>query len=92
MNADTNAVIKTSRKMDEKHTRTNVKTSERSKDLIESFVGKDVMVVFKSKNKLKGRVDAVSTYELMLTVSQRSVLVMKHAIDYIETVDMVSQK
>lgn len=92
MSTDTKVVIKTDKKIGEKGTRTSTKISDRNRDLVESFIGRDVMVVLKGENKLKGRLEAVSIYELMLTISQKPVLVMKHAIDYVEMVDTTQQK
>ena len=54
------------------------------KDIVRGFVGRDMTVTLRGKKSLKGRLESVSQYELLLTVDHRPMLVMKHAIDYIE--------
>lgn len=57
------------------------------KDMVKGFIGKNIAVNLRGKKILKGRLESVSQYELIMTISQKPVLVMKHAIDYIEPVD-----
>ncbi len=54
------------------------------KDMLNVFMGKDVSISIRSGTKLKGRLESISTYELVITVSQKPVVVLKHAIDYVE--------
>ncbi len=62
------------------------KTSESKgmKDMLMVFLGKEVNISIRSGAKLKGRLESVSTYELVITISQKPVVVLKHAIDYVE--------
>lgn len=64
------------------------KTEKEVKNIIKGFVGKNIIVTLRGKNKLKGKLELVSQYELIITVSHKPVLVMKHAVDYIEIDDM----
>ena len=57
------------------------------KDIVRGFVGKNIIVSLRNKKILKGRLESVSQYELLLTVLHEPVLIMKHAIDYIELTD-----
>ena len=54
------------------------------KDMVKGFTGKNVAIYLRGKKTLKGRLESVSQYELIITISHEPVLVMKHAIDYIE--------
>ncbi len=54
------------------------------KELLNVFLGKEVNISIRSGTKLKGRLESVSTYELVITVSHKPVVVLKHAIDYVE--------
>jgi sRNA-binding regulator protein Hfq len=58
------------------------------KEIVRGFVGKNVMITLRSKKILKGRLESVSQYELLITVTQMPTLVMKHAVDYIELTDI----
>ena len=60
------------------------------KDLIRGFVGRDIVVTLRNKKSLKGKLESVTNYELLLTVSHEPVLIMKHAIDYIELTKTIS--
>lgn len=55
-----------------------------TKHLIKGFLGRDIIAVLRGKVKIKGRLESMSQYELIITVSERPVLIMKHAVDYIE--------
>ncbi len=57
------------------------------KELLNVFLGKEVNISIRSGTKLKGRLESVSTYELVITVSHKPVVVLKHAIDYVELAD-----
>lgn len=70
----------------EKEKKTN-KEQERDKSFIKTFLGKDVVITLRNKDRLKGKLDSVSQYELMLIISKKPMLIMKHAIDYIELAD-----
>jgi len=71
-------------------TRTNreqdTKTGKEIKDLVKGFIGRDVSVALRGKKSLKGRLESATQYELLLTISHEPVIIMKHAIDYIEIV------
>jgi sRNA-binding regulator protein Hfq len=54
------------------------------KEILKGFLGKEVILSIRSGDKLKGRLESVSTYELVITVSYKPVVVLKHAIDYVE--------
>jgi len=54
------------------------------KDMVKGFIGKNIAIYLRGKKTLKGRLESVSQYELVITMSHEPVLVMKHAIDYIE--------
>ncbi len=54
------------------------------KDMVKGFIGKNVAIYLRGKKTLKGKLESVSQYELVVTMGQQPVLVMKHAIDYIE--------
>ncbi len=55
-----------------------------TKDMLNGFLGKEVNISIRSGTKLKGRLESVSTYELVITVSHKPVVMLKHAIDYVE--------
>jgi len=54
------------------------------KEMLNGFLGKEVILSLRSGTKLKGRLESVSTYELIITVSYKPVVVLKHAVDYVE--------
>ena len=56
------------------------------KDLVKGFVGRDIDIMLRGKKSLKGRLESAAQYELLLTIAQKPVIVMKHAVDYIELV------
>ncbi len=58
--------------------------SKSMKEMLNGFLGKEVNISIRSGTKLKGRLESVSTYELVITVSYKPVVVLKHAIDYVE--------
>ena len=55
-----------------------------TKEVLSVFLGKEVNLSLRSGTKLKGRLESVSTYELVITISHKPVVVLKHAIDYVE--------
>lgn len=73
----------------EPKTVTNVKSEKEKeiKDIVRGFVGRDMIVALRGKKTLKGRLESVSQYELLLTVDHKPMLIMKHAIDYIELIE-----
>jgi len=73
-------------------TEQNVKSEKEKeiKDMAKGFVGRDMAVMLRGKKTLKGRLESVSQYELLLTIDHRPVLVMKHAVDYIELTEKTS--
>lgn len=67
----------------------NVKSEKEKeiKDMVRGFVGRDMIVILRGKKTLKGRLESVSQYEFLITIDHKPVLVMKHAVDYIELVE-----
>lgn len=57
-----------------------------AKEIVKGFIGRNVNVVIRGKKTLSGKLESVSNYELLLSVKHEPVLIMKHAIDYIELV------
>ena len=55
-----------------------------TREMLSAFLGKEVYIFIRSGTKLTGRLESISTYELVITVSHKPVVVLKHAIDYIE--------
>lgn len=58
------------------------------KDIIRGFIGKNIIVVLRGKKTFKGRLESSTRYELLVTVAHQPVLIMKHAIDFIELDDV----
>lgn len=54
------------------------------KEIVKGFVGRNVTIIIRGKKTLSGKLETVSNYELLLTVKLKPVLIMKHAVDYIE--------
>lgn len=71
----------------EKENIKDTKESKNIKEMARGFVGKNIAVMLRGKKSFKGRLEATTQYELLLSINHKSVLVMKHAIDYIELVD-----
>lgn len=67
----------------DKHTQSNQSTPN-VKEIVKGFIGRNVTVIIRGKKTLSGKLESVSNYELLLTVKHEPVLIMKHAIDYIE--------
>ena len=62
-----------------------IKDSKREHtSIINNFIRKEITITLRSGNKIKGKLETVSQYELVITVAYSPVIVMKHAIDYIE--------
>ncbi len=59
----------------------------KSSGIVEGFVGKMVNIILRNGNSIKGKLETVAQYELVLTVSYKPVIIMKHGIDYIELVE-----
>ena len=60
------------------------KATKNSKDpvsAIKNFVGKEVDITMRNGNSLKGKLETVTQYELVITISYTPMIVMKHAID-----------
>ena len=55
-----------------------------TKEMLNIFLGKDVNLSLRSGTKLTGRLESVSTYELVITVLHKPVVVLKHGVDYVE--------
>ncbi len=59
--------------------------TERSiKDIIKVFLGKNITVMLRGRKSLKGKLESVSNYEILVTADNLPVVIMKHAIDYVE--------
>lgn len=56
------------------------------KDMVKGFIGKNIAIYLRGKKTIKGKLESVSQYELVITINQQPTIVMKHAIDYIELV------
>ena len=54
--------------------------------IIKNFIGKEITITLRNGNKIKGRLETVVQYELVITTAYDPIIVMKHAIDYIELV------
>ena len=61
--------------------------SRKQQEILKGFLGKEVVIFLRSGTKLKGKLESVSTYELVITVSYKPVVVLKHAVDYVELAD-----
>lgn len=60
---------------------------DRKPGLMDFYVGKDVRVHIRGYIEsiaLEGRLEKFTQYELLLTINQLPVLVMKHSVDFIE--------
>jgi len=64
----------------------DTRAAKEIKDLVKGFIGRDISVALRGKKSLKGRLESATQYELLLTISHEPVIIMKHAIDYIEIV------
>ena len=62
----------------------NVASGKEIKEILRGFIGREMVVTLRSKKALKGRLESVTNYELLITISHEPVLIMKHAIDFIE--------
>jgi sRNA-binding regulator protein Hfq len=61
--------------------------AEKRKDAInyvKGFIGKTITITLRGGKLLTGKLEDVTQYELVLTIDQIPVIVMKHAIDYLE--------
>ncbi len=65
-----------------------IKKPDIMKDIIKGFLGKHVTINIRGKKLLKGVLESVSNYELLLTINSSPVIVMKHAVDYVELIDI----
>lgn len=73
-------------RINEKEVRKDIVSSNEAKikDMVKGFIGKNIAIYLRGKKTLKGKLESVSQYELVITANHQPVLVMKHAIDYIE--------
>ena len=58
-------------------------SSKEQISVIKNFIGKDVAITLRNGNNLKGKLETVAQYELVITVAYAPMIIMKHAIDYI---------
>jgi host factor-I protein len=76
---------KTQSKVQKKESTKEKKNDIRERpSVIKNFIGKEIIITLRNGNDIKGRLETVVQYELVITVAQKPVIVMKHAIDYIE--------
>lgn len=54
------------------------------RSLAKAFLEKEIIITLRNQHKLKGKLESVSQYELLIKTLTGSTLVLKHAIDYIE--------
>ncbi len=73
--------VKEQKKEPKKEKKNNIK--ERP-SIIKNFIGKDVAITLRNGTNLKGKLETVAQYELVVTSAYNPIIVMKHAIDYIE--------
>jgi len=59
---------------------------QRPLSMIDSFTGRYISIMLRCGNKLEGKLEYVSQYDITVTISHQPVVVMKHAIDYIELI------
>jgi sRNA-binding regulator protein Hfq len=52
--------------------------------VIKNFIGKEITITLRNSNGIKGRLETIVQYELVITTPRGPIIVMKHAIDYIE--------
>lgn len=52
-------------------------------NMVKGLIGKDITIYLRGGKELTGRLEAVAQYELVVTISQSPVIVMKHSVDYI---------
>jgi len=73
-------------RVDEKEARQEVSPNKETKikDMVKGFIGKNIAIYLRGKKTIKGKLESVSQYELVITINQQPTIVMKHAIDYIE--------
>lgn len=55
--------------------------------IIKNFIGKDIVITLRGGEKMKGKLETVAQYELMVSISYTPVIIMKHAVDYISLED-----
>lgn len=54
--------------------------------VIKNLIGKEITITLRNGTSIKGRLETVVQYELVITTPRNPIIVMKHAIDYIEPV------
>lgn len=52
-------------------------------NMVKGLIGKDIAITLRGGKELKGKLEAVTQYELVITILQSPVIVMKHAVDCI---------
>ena len=73
--------------VEQKKEKKEKKTNKEQISIIKNFLGKDVDIKLRNGNNLKGKLETVAQYELVITMSYTPVIVMKHAVDYIMLTD-----
>lgn len=53
-------------------------------DTLKGFVGKDVVLTLRGGSKLQGRLESVAQFDIVITASYKPIIVLKHAVDYVE--------
>ena len=60
------------------------KSSHREQQsIINNFIGKEITITLRSGNSIKGRLETVAQYEVLITTAYVPMILMKHAIDSI---------
>ena len=81
--------IKEQSKVPKKELKKEIKekrVSNEHQSIIKNFIGKEIAITLRNGNKIKGKLETVVQYELVITVAYNPIVVMKHAVDYIELV------
>jgi sRNA-binding regulator protein Hfq len=71
------------KKEQKKEKKSNIKEHP---SIIKNFIGKDIEIILRNGTNLKGKLETVAQYELVITSSYTPIVVMKHAIDYLTLV------
>lgn len=69
-----------------KETRKQKKFSDKKPGLSDFYVGKDVKIQIRGGKVIEGKLEKTAQYELLLTVNEAPLIIMKHSVDTIELV------
>lgn len=79
-NKEQDSLLRKDQKVPRKEQRTDNKEHQ---SVIKNFIGKDIAITLRNGNKIEGKLETITQYELVVSVSYIPTVVMKHAIDYI---------